>query len=158
MLNSESYHPNRFATKLARDFLFDVCAEMASRGIFRLFALEIDGRIVACRIGFVVGDSLYLYYSGFDPAWRKFSVMTTTVAEAIKYAIRSGLKTVNLSPVAERSKTRWSPRVIGYHIAYEKRPRLLSHAAHRGYRYVRASNNFPARLLRRLIKARRDWE
>ena len=50
------------------------------------------GQIVAMRLGFVVDDSLYLYYSGYDPLWARYSVMTTTVAEALKYAIACGLQ------------------------------------------------------------------
>ena len=90
-------HPNRFASRVSCDFLHDICATMAERGALRIFQLQIRGEIVATRIGFVVGNSLYLYYSGFDPAWSKYSVMTTTVAEAIKYAIAHGLTGVNLS-------------------------------------------------------------
>jgi len=56
-----------------------------------------------------VGDALYLYYSGYDPAFGDYSVMTTTVAEAIKYAIEHGFRRVNLSTGSDVSKTRWNP-------------------------------------------------
>jgi hypothetical protein len=36
-------------------------------GALRLFALKIASSIVAMRLGFVAGDSLYFYYSVFDP-------------------------------------------------------------------------------------------
>jgi CelD/BcsL family acetyltransferase involved in cellulose biosynthesis len=85
------------------------------------------------RIGFVVGDSLYLYYSGYDPEWSRYSVMTTTVAEAIKYAIAHRLKTVNLSSGNDVSKTRWGPRELQYTSAYEQRDRLRSRLASRAY-------------------------
>jgi hypothetical protein len=42
---------------------------------------------MATRIGFVLGKTLYLYYSGYDVKMRKYSIMTTTVCETIKYAI-----------------------------------------------------------------------
>jgi CelD/BcsL family acetyltransferase involved in cellulose biosynthesis len=74
-----------------------------------------------------------MYYSGFDPEWSRFSVMTTTVAEAIKYAIEHGLKTVNLSPGNDVSKTRWGPRELQYTSAYEQRDRLRSRLASRAY-------------------------
>ncbi len=151
-------HAHRFASEVSRAFLFDVCTRLAHAGVFRMFELEIDGKIVAARIGFVVGDSLYLYYSGFDPEWRKFSVMTTLVAETVKHAIKTELKTINLSPTADVAKTRWGPRTIDYYLAFEIRPRFRSRAAHRSYRYLRTSTQAPARLLRLWIKARRDWK
>lgn len=151
-------HPDRFASDVSREFLFEVCERLAKRGVFRLFQLRIDNETIAARIGFVVNDSLYLYYSGFDPAWAKFSVMTTTVAEAIKYAMRSGLKSVNLSPSTDVSKTRWGPRSIDYYVAYEKRDRLRSRIANETYRYARSVDKSGAGFLLRLIRARREWE
>ncbi|HEX7480879.1 MAG TPA: hypothetical protein VF331_23960, partial [Polyangiales bacterium] len=38
------------------------------------------------------------------------SVMTTTVAEALKHAISLGLRSANLSSGNDVSKTRWAPR------------------------------------------------
>ena len=62
-------HADRFSSKVSRDFLYSVCRQLAARGAVRIFQLCIDSKIVATRIGFVVDDSLYLYYSGFDPQW-----------------------------------------------------------------------------------------
>src|SRR3984957_4891020 len=111
---STAIHPNRFASRVTREFLSDVGERLAGRGAARLFQLEVDRQVVAMRIGFVVGESLYLYYSGFDPEWSRDSGMTTTVAEEIKYAIAHGLKSVNLSPTNDVSKSRWSPRQVDY--------------------------------------------
>jgi hypothetical protein len=44
-----------------------------ARGAVRLFALKIGSSIVAMRLGFVARDSLYFYYSGFDPQWARCS-------------------------------------------------------------------------------------
>ena len=150
-------HPNRFASQMSRRFLYDVCLRLGERGAVRLFQLEVGSEVVAMRIGFAVGDSLYLYYSGFDPAWARYSVMTTTVAEAIKYAISQGFKTVNLSPTKDVAKTRWGPRQIDYASAYEVSGRLRSRLARGAYLRVRSGVGMPSRLLRRLIQARRDW-
>lgn len=102
-------HGNVFDTTEARRFLSDVCGRFARRRCLRIFQLLVDERVVAVRVGFVIGDSLYLYYSGYDRAFAQYSVMTTTVAEAIKYAIAQGLKTVNLSTGNDVSKVRWNP-------------------------------------------------
>jgi hypothetical protein len=83
--------------------------------------------------------------------------MTTTVAEAIKYAITSGLKTVHLSMFRDTSKTRWGPREIPYRIAYESCERLRSRLARSAYLAIRSDAGIQSKLLQRLITARRDW-
>jgi CelD/BcsL family acetyltransferase involved in cellulose biosynthesis len=150
-------HPDRFSSKVSRDFLYSVCRQLAARGAVRIFQLRIASKIVATRIGFVVGDSLYLYYSGFDPQWARYSVMTTTVAEAIKYAIAQGLTTVNLSPAKDVSKTRWGPREISYRCAYQQGARLHSGLAHRAYLKARSAEGIQSWILQRLMPARRSW-
>ena len=150
-------HADRFANPLLRTFLRDVCERLCRRGAVRLFQLKVASQVVATRLGFVVGDSLYLYYSGFDPAWARYSVMTTTVAEAIKYAIAQGLKTVNLSPAKDISKTRWGPRQVDYASVYENAGRLRSRLARDAYLRARGGAGLQSRVLQRLISARRHW-
>jgi CelD/BcsL family acetyltransferase involved in cellulose biosynthesis len=156
-LKTTSMHPDWFATQVTRDFLYEVCERLSRRGAVRLFQLKVGSQIAAMRIGFVAGDSLYLYYSGFDPAWSRYSIMTTTVAEAIKYAIAQGLKTVNLSPNKEISKTRWSPRQVDYKSAYEQGARLRSRLARRTYMTARSGKGLQSWVLQHLSLARRDW-
>jgi CelD/BcsL family acetyltransferase involved in cellulose biosynthesis len=132
-LKNTVIHPNRFASPLERGFLRAVCERLSENGALRLFCLRIGAETVAMQIGFVVRNSLYLYYSGYDPQWSWYGVMTTTMAEAIKYAIAHGLKTVNLSPGNVVFKTRWGPRELQYTSAYEQRDRLRSRLAGRAY-------------------------
>ena len=150
-------HPDRFASQVSQRFLYEVCERMAASGTVRVFQLKVGAQIVAARIGFVVGDSLYLYYSGFDPNWSRYSVMTTTVAEAIKYAIAHRLKTIDLSPGTDTSKTRWGPREVRYQTAYVPAGRLRSRLARRAYLKARSGIGVSSKLLRRLIAARRQW-
>ena len=105
-------HGDVFHSAPAKKFLIDVCRRFAERDRLRVFALRIAGRTVAVRIGFLAADSLYLYYSGYDPAWGQYPVMTTCVAEAIKWATTHGLATVNLSSGNDVSKTRWRPTEV----------------------------------------------
>ena len=128
-------HPDRFRSEGAREFLRDVCARLAARGIARVFELEVGGQVVASRIGFAVGHTLYMYYSGFNPRWARYSVATTLLAEGIRYAIACGLKSVDLSPGRIAAKTRWGPREVTYGHAVQF---CSDHRAH------------PARLLYRL--------
>jgi CelD/BcsL family acetyltransferase involved in cellulose biosynthesis len=151
-------HRNVFAGESAQRFLQDVCAQLAELDIVRVFELKIGAEVVASRIGFVVGDSLYLYYSGFDPAWARYSVMTTTVAEAIKYAIASGLRSVNLSPGTDVSKTRWGPRQLPIWQATQTADRWRSRAARCCFAYVRDTPQAPGWLSQLLSIAKRRWE
>jgi CelD/BcsL family acetyltransferase involved in cellulose biosynthesis len=82
-----------------------------------VFQLLIEGKVVATRIGFRSGRSLYLYYSGYDPELSRYSVMTTLLAETLKWAIERQLATVNLSFGNDVSKTRWRPESVSFHEA-----------------------------------------
>ena len=115
-------HNDVFADPRSRAFLIDVCQKFARRGLLRIFVTTLDGKTIATRIGFALGDSLYLYYSGFDPEYRRYSVMTRTVAEAIRYAIDEGFTSVNLSTGNDRSKTRWGPKERIFSNAYVVAP------------------------------------
>jgi len=108
-------HANVFAAHRARDLLQGIAAEPTRTLSLCVFQLEIAGKVVAARLGFVLEDELYLYFSGFEPAWGKYSVMTTTVAETIKWAIERRFRTVNLSPGTDVSKTRWGATAITTH-------------------------------------------
>ncbi len=148
-------HANVFAEPAAREFLLDFCERLARRDRLRIFQLRHGSTVVATRLGFCCGDSLYLYYSGYDPAYRRYSVMTTTVAEAIKFAIRSGLRTVNLSTGNDVSKLRWSPRERIYREAMVVSPSLRGGIAHDSYAWAKrrleqrpANNPFTALLSR----------
>lgn len=103
-------HADVFGAERPRAFLLEFAERMAREGKLRVFQLDIGGVIVATRVGFLLGDELYLYFSGYDEAWAKYSVMTTVVAEAIKWAIEHHVKVVNLSPGKDVSKLRWSPK------------------------------------------------
>ncbi len=102
-------HPNVFAEPAARAFLLDFCQHLAQRDQLRVFQLEIRGEVVATRVAFQMGSELFLYYSGYLPAWSRYSVMTTVVAEALRWSIERGVKRVNLSTGSDPSKLRWRP-------------------------------------------------
>jgi CelD/BcsL family acetyltransferase involved in cellulose biosynthesis len=105
-------HQDVFATLQSRKFLLDLAAHSGGAIELRVFQLEISGNVVASRLGFLMGDELYLYFSGYEPEWAGFSVMTTTVAESIKWAIERQFRLVNLSPGTDVSKTRWGATPI----------------------------------------------
>jgi CelD/BcsL family acetyltransferase involved in cellulose biosynthesis len=152
-----TWHGDLFASAVAQRFIHEVTQRFAERGAIRVFQLVIGNQVVASRIGFVVGSSLYLYYSGYDPKWSKYSVMTTTVAEAIKYAIAQGLSTVNLSPGSDVSKTRWSPRELPIAQVTQVFPSLTSRLAWGCYRRATAHPRRYAWLRMLAGRAKHQW-
>ena len=128
-LNAVVSHPNLFARDHHREFLMGIVAAIGADGMVRRFVLRVRGEIVALRLGFVIMDTLYFYNSGFDPAYGKYSVMTRLVIEAFKWAIESGLATINLSSGRDRSKLRWNPEVVYYRSYSHVRPRWRSRVA-----------------------------
>lgn len=115
--------PDRFTTLQARGFLLDYARHMAERGQLRIFQLAIAGTVVATRVGFVLGRELYLYYSGYAAEdWGQYSVMTTVVAETLKWAIAEGFAVVNLSTGTDVSKTRWRPDSVTFSEAVQLSP------------------------------------
>ena len=122
-------HANVFAERRACDLLNDIALAPTEALSVRVFQLSIAGQVVASRIGFVLGNELYLYFSGFEPAWGKYSVMTTAVAETLKWAIEQGIRSVNLSPGTDVSKTRWGASAIALHngvlVSSQRRSRLV---------------------------------
>jgi CelD/BcsL family acetyltransferase involved in cellulose biosynthesis len=155
--NESIPHPNRFVSARSQQFLYDVCDRLAASGVARVFLLRVQGEVVAARVGFVVGTSLYLYYSGFDRRWARYSVMTTTVAEAIKYAISLGLRTVNLSAGLDVSKTRWGVRHVPFGEAIQCRTHMRSRLACAGYEARLLLNSHPLLMPMRRALPMRSW-
>ena len=125
-------HRDLFAKASQRAFIVELAQLMAGRDQVRIFELEVDGNVVASRMAFLLGDELYLYYSGYDLAWRKHSIMTTLMCECFKWAIERGVKVVNLSKGKDPSKLRWRGREVMFHDALlmspTRRGRLISRA------------------------------
>jgi CelD/BcsL family acetyltransferase involved in cellulose biosynthesis len=150
-------HPNRFWNPMLRDFLREVCQRFADAGALRLFQLKIGSEVVAMWVGLASGDCIFFYSSGFDPAWSRYSVMTTTLAEAIKYAIGQGFKSVHLSAGKDVAKTRWGPREVIHKAAYQHAKRLRSRIALLTYIKARASDGLLAKVLHRVGQIRPAW-
>ena len=148
-------HGNVFEAPAARRFLLDVSERFARRGAMRVFGLRIQGRIVATRLAFVLGDTLYLFYSGFDPEYGKYSVMTTCVAEAIQHAAQNGFKRVHLSTGSDQSKLRWRPEETIIRSGSQVSPTRRGQLADQGVKLaVRAMELPVAGVLRRFLLRR----
>ena len=139
-------HRDLFAQASHRAFIADVAQIMAERDQLRIFELEVDGKIVAARMAFLLGEELYLYYSGYDLAWRKHSIMTTLMCECFKWAIERGVKVVNLSKGKDPSKLRWRGREIMFHDALLMSPTRRGRLISRAYDLLNRQPNLFARL------------
>lgn len=109
-----AYHRDNFAVKRHREFLADAVQGFAAQGGARAFEMYVNGDLAAIRLAFVFDQELYLYFSGFDPEWKKYGVMTTLVVEIIKWAIEQKLGLLNLSTGKDLSKLRWKPEEITF--------------------------------------------
>jgi CelD/BcsL family acetyltransferase involved in cellulose biosynthesis len=107
------FHPDYFQSGEARSFIELLASDPAKTGI-RLFALKDGGRLIAARLAFETPRGTYLYYSGYDLEYGKYSIMTRLVVEVLKQAIERGQQEVHLSFGRDGSKTRWSPREVIY--------------------------------------------
>lgn len=126
-------HRDLFAERSRRAFIADVAYRMAELNQLRMFELEVSGKVVASRMAFLLGDELYLYYSGYDVEWRKHSIMTTLMCECFKWAIESGLSVVNLSKGKDLSKLRWRGSESGFDDALLMSPTRRGNLVSRGY-------------------------
>jgi CelD/BcsL family acetyltransferase involved in cellulose biosynthesis len=103
-------HPDYFYTQANRGFLEDfICGFPGRTTKPFLFSLLIEGKPVAMRMGLLMDRELFMYCSGFDLKYARYSVMTTLVAEVIKWAISMSIPRINLSIGRDVSKTRWGP-------------------------------------------------
>jgi CelD/BcsL family acetyltransferase involved in cellulose biosynthesis len=109
-----AYHRDNFAIKRHRDFLKDAIDGFAVQGCACAFEMYVDGKLAATRLAFAFDNELYLYFSGFDPEWKQYGVMTTLVVEIIKWAIERKFELLNLSTGKDLSKLRWKPDEITF--------------------------------------------
>jgi len=127
-------HPNKFARPHAWAFLSEYLHRIAEKGELRIFELEIGGVVVASRLAFLFETDLYMYYAGYDPTWKNYSVMTVLVSEMIKWAFAHGVRRVNLSTGHDQSKMRWKPFEIVFHDAVQVSPTRRGRVGFRAFR------------------------
>jgi CelD/BcsL family acetyltransferase involved in cellulose biosynthesis len=122
-------HENKFERPHVRTFLTEHLNGAAERGELRIFELEIGGDVVASRLAFLLGSDMWMHFSGYDPAWKNYSVMTVLTTEMIKWALAYGVDRVNLSTGRDQSKTGWRPREVLFGNAVQISPTWRARAA-----------------------------
>jgi CelD/BcsL family acetyltransferase involved in cellulose biosynthesis len=139
------YHPNKFDEPHARAFLVEYLDQLARRDQLRLFELAVGNDVVASRLVFVLGSELYLYFGGYDPTWRKYSIMTVLLTEMIKWAITNGVRRFNLSAGNDQSKLRWKPNELVFRDAVQISPTLRGRIARRAFMAYEALSHYRLR-------------
>jgi CelD/BcsL family acetyltransferase involved in cellulose biosynthesis len=71
-------------------FFRQMTAELSGEDLIRLYFLELDGQRVASALAFNCDGELWLYNSGFDPAFASVSVGLVSKALVLRQAISEG--------------------------------------------------------------------
>jgi hypothetical protein len=135
-------HADYFARPAAQLFLRRVSRRLAEAGLLNISVCEDRDKCVAVRINLEVDGTLYLYYSGFDPGWARYSVMTFTTTEAIKSAMDRHLQDVNFSPGVDQAKKRWDVTMLPLARLTIVLDRRRSRARFALYRFLRKASGW----------------
>jgi CelD/BcsL family acetyltransferase involved in cellulose biosynthesis len=146
LVDGRSQHGDHFRHREFRSFLGEGLAAAGAQ----LYTLRIDGQVAAVRAALDANGQRYLYYSGFDPAWWKYGVMTLLVTEMVRDAIARGLESINFSPGVDVSKTRWGAELVPFH-SYFLLSKSPTSAMRRRLLELRDSPRRRARQLKRVL-------
>ncbi len=104
LMRASSPDKDGFLTAEREQFFGELAQELAERGQFNLFFLEVDNAPVASCICFDYADNFLLYNSGYDPAYSSLSVGLLNKALCIREAIESGRQCFDFLRGNERYK------------------------------------------------------
>ena len=102
--------PGVLADGAVQQFTRDVARRMLAAGALRMYAARVGERIAAVFYGFALGDTVYYYLGGYDPALEKLSIGTLIVAHAVDEAVRDGAATFDFLRGAEEYKYAWGAK------------------------------------------------
>ena len=93
-----------FMSPAMEGFFREMAVRLAREDAVRLFLLDLDGQPAAALLGFLSGDELLLYNSGYNPAHASVSLGLVSKALTIQWAIAAGLRTFDFLRGAEPYK------------------------------------------------------
>lgn len=99
--------PGVLAGEAVQQFHMEVVRGLYDAGLLRLYALTLDGHIVAVYYGLLHRRRAYYYLSGFDPEYDRLSPGHLVVQHAIREAAREGAGAFDFLRGQERYKYRW---------------------------------------------------
>lgn len=91
MMRISNHHKEEFLDRPGMEAFFrDVVGVMAGEGMLRFYFLTLDSVPVASVLNFDLGGQLYMYNSGYDPAYAHYAVGLMSKALLIEDAIEAG--------------------------------------------------------------------
>jgi CelD/BcsL family acetyltransferase involved in cellulose biosynthesis len=96
LMRISSHHKEEFLDRPGMEAFFrEMTATMAAEGMLRFYFLTFDGEAVASVLNFDLGGQLYMYNSGYDPAYSHYAVGLMSKTLLIKDAIENGRRCVD---------------------------------------------------------------
>ncbi|HEY8173111.1 MAG TPA: GNAT family N-acetyltransferase [Dehalococcoidia bacterium] len=96
LMRISSHHKEEFLDRPGMvPFFRDITRTMAAEGMLRFYFLEFDGQPVASVLNFDVGGTLYMYNSGYDPAYAHYAVGLMSKTLLVRDAIEAGRSCVD---------------------------------------------------------------
>jgi CelD/BcsL family acetyltransferase involved in cellulose biosynthesis len=95
------------ATDSLRAFHCEAIRALIRSGIARLYGLRVGGEIVAVQYNLLARGVCYLYLSGFDPRFGRFSPGMLLLRESIRCAIEESARELDFLRHREPFKYRW---------------------------------------------------
>lgn len=91
LMRISSHHKEEFLDRPGMEAFFrEMTATMAAEGMLRFYFLTFDGEAVASVLNFDLGGQLYMYNSGYDPAYSHYAVGLMSKTLLIRDVIESG--------------------------------------------------------------------
>jgi CelD/BcsL family acetyltransferase involved in cellulose biosynthesis len=96
LMRISNHHKEEFLARPGMETFFrEMTAAMADAGMLRLYSLTFDKEAVAMVLNFDVGGRLYMYNSGYDPAYAHYAVGLMSKALLLRDAIENGRTAVD---------------------------------------------------------------
>jgi CelD/BcsL family acetyltransferase involved in cellulose biosynthesis len=105
---AQRYTQGAFAKDGIKAFLYALAQDAAQRGELYLAWLSSGNTIVACHMGFVRKNTLYLYHTTYENTYAEFSPGAILMTETIKAAIDMGLHELDFMRGDETYKQRFA--------------------------------------------------
>jgi CelD/BcsL family acetyltransferase involved in cellulose biosynthesis len=96
LMRISNHHKEEFLARPGMEAFFrEMTGVMADAGMLRLYSLSFDGEPVAMVLNFDIGGRLYMYNSGYDPAYSHYAVGLMSKALLLRDAIENGRAAVD---------------------------------------------------------------
>jgi CelD/BcsL family acetyltransferase involved in cellulose biosynthesis len=99
--------PGVLANSAIQSFHKIAAPQLLERGVLRLYALRLNGRIIASLYALFERDTASCYLQGFDPDYARFSPGVHLLGSVIADAVREGQQRIDFLRGREPYKQHW---------------------------------------------------